>query len=202
MNHEAILYDLDGVIIGRPPVQFSALWKYMFMGNRIYIPPELPSTLNRTEDPARISTFFEATSFYFQSLRSVKSGISEHLGKQTADKFGNTGRPNKTPWVKMTRHTLSKGGVWTQFDDIFFKPVGAKTIESKGVAIAQTCEAYEVVTHIDDNPADVLGLAKFFPNVQFIIVSDRSTGILMSRVELREYPNVKRVALLSQEPIH
>jgi len=195
---EAYSFDLDGVIIARPPIQVGALREFFLRGGAIYEPPENIPEVHRSTSRGLILSPIEAISYYFHSKRQVVPGVREFLRSIHADKFGNTGRPAKGVWVDMTRRTLQAGGIFDQFQEIFFKPPGMRTIISKGAAISELREQYGAghVTHYDDNPADVLGLARVFPDVRFVVVQDLSTGILFSRVEMRYYPNVTRVARL------
>lgn len=199
MKEMAESYDLDGVVIDRRPLvgQFGAVRDFLLNGTTIYKPPTIPD-VPRFVQVARVSSSKEAIVLFFHSIRPLKKGVKEFIESSHADKYGNTGRSNKKPWVEMTRRTLSRGGIFEQFEDVFFKPEGIRTIESKGAAIAELRKRYGCVRHYDDNPADVLGLARVFPDVQFIIVQDLTTGLLLSRTEMSEYPNVQRVAVLSQ----
>lgn len=199
MKKEAESYDFDGTVISRKPLvgQFGAVRDFLVRGTAIYEPPTIPDVPRFIQD-ARVSSPKEAVTLFFHSIRPLKKGVKEFIENSDADKYGNTGRSNKKPWVEMTRRTLSRGGILEEFEDVFFKPKGFKTIESKGAAIAQLRKRYENVRHYDDNPADVLGLARVFPDVQFVIVQDLTTGLLLSRTEMSEYPNVQRVAVLSQ----
>ncbi len=190
-------FDLDGVIIGRPGIQAKALWEFSRKGNEIYNPPVHIPHVPRNIRGGVIFSPSEMISFNAHKGRHIIPGVKEFLARRNTNKYGNTGRSNKKSWVEMTRNTLRDGEVLEQFQDIFFKPPGTKTIISKGAGIQQLREQYGYVTHYDDNPADVLGLAAYFPDVDFIIVQDWTTGILFSRIELNNYPNVRRVSQLS-----
>lgn len=202
MRERAESYDLDGVVIDRRPLvgQFGAIGDFLLKGAIIYEPPTIPD-VPRFIREAGVGSPKEAVVLFFHSIRAVKRGVKEFVENSGADKYANTGRSNKRPWVEMTSRVLSRGGILKQFEDVFFKPEGFKTIESKGAAIAELRKRYERVRHYDDNPADVLGLAKVFPDVDFVIVQDLSTGLLLSRTEMSEYPNVQRIAVLSQARI-
>lgn len=197
MRNKAESFDLDGVIIGRPGIQAKALWEFSRRGNEIYTPPDYIPHVPRNIRGGVIFSPSELISFNAHNGRHVVPGVTEFLERRDADIYGNTGRSNKKPWVEMTRNTLRDGEVLAQFQDIFFKPPGTKTIISKGAGIQQLREQYGHVTHYDDNPADVLGLAAYFRDVDFVIVQDWTTGILFSRIEMNNYPNVTRVSKLS-----
>lgn len=197
MRNRAESFDLDGVVIGRQiPIQGGALKGLAQRGVTIYEPPESIPEVPRFTRGGLILSPQEAVSFYFHSRRHIIPGVKEFLESRDTDKFGNTGRSNKKVWVDMTRKTLQDGGILDQFQDIFFKPPGIRTIISKGAGIQQLQQQYQHVTHYDDNPADVLGLATIFPDVKFVVVQDLSTGILFSRIDMESYPNVRRVAQL------
>lgn len=196
MNVEAESYDLDGVVFKRQiPLQFNALKKLLLNGNSIYNPPELPEIFRDVRISDELSVQ-ESLSLYFHSKRPLKSGIVEYMAHRSTVKFGNTGRLNKLAWKEMTLASLQRQGVSQLFEDVFFRYEGIKTIQSKGAVLRMLSEEYPRLTHYDDNPADVLGLAKLLPEVQFVIVQDLSTGMLLSRAEMTEYPNVRRVASL------
>ncbi len=199
MKKEAESYDLDGVTINRRLLvgQLGATKNFLIRGTAIYEPPTIPNVPRFIREEG-VGSPKEVVLLFSHSIRGLKKGVKEFMESSSADKYGNTGRSNKRPWVEMTRKTLSRGGILEGFEDIFFKPKGFKTIESKGAAIAGLRERYEHVRHYDDNPADVLGLARVFPDVEFVIVQDLTTGLLLSRTEMSEYPNVQRVAVLSQ----
>lgn len=80
---------------------------------------------------------------------------------------------------------------------VFSKPNGVSSVESKAVAIIELLKTHQKVVHIDDDPGTVFPLAEMFPNVEFIVVQDFSTGILFSVAERNKYPNVHRVVSLT-----
>lgn len=195
----AISLDLDGVVIQRPPFQLKALIDRHIKrrGARIFTPPAEIPTPNRDPQPGQIKPQ-ELISFLMHSRRSLRPGVEAFLDSQYGtDIFANTGRPTRIPWITMTLRTLIREGVNHRFNDFFFKPDGTRTMISKLAAIAELRQTHAQVTHYDDNPADALPIAAFFPDVQVVIVQDLTTGLLYSRSEAQRYPNVTRVASLN-----
>ena len=132
-------------------------------------------------------------------------GVIDYLWRKPEEVvvFGNTGRPNKRPWINMTYDTLYRGGVDHLFKEIFFRPHGVTGTKGKGAAILSLLEqGYDKVRHTDDDPVVIYSLASFFdqkhyPNVSFVLKQDLSAGILMSRRLAKQYPNVSYIAELS-----
>jgi hypothetical protein len=193
---EAESFDLDGIVIHSPlPFPIDEVSKYFRVRPVNYeSPPIVP--LSREVDETYAMSAKQHIAYGVQSVRSVDLDTWEFLWNRTADVYGNTGRPNKRPWVDMTARTLEKGFVYTRFKNIFFRPAGVTGIESKGAAIAELVKQYDNVTHIDDDPWVIFGLAKVFPRVTFMLVQDLDFGILVSRAEMERFPNVRRVAQL------
>jgi hypothetical protein len=198
MSEQATSLDLDGVIFSRPPIQITAVFGYMLHGNGIYEPVRNLSDMERSVVDEPITSFFEKRSYKTHASRKLAPDAHQFIEQEANERdiYGNTGRRNKKNWVDMTKQTLDDEKVLRFFKDFFFKPKGVRTVESKGAAISQLLKRYKNVKHVDDNPADVLPLAKIFPMVQFFIVQDLTTGLLFSRIEIKEYPNVKRVPRL------
>ena len=190
--------DLDGVIIKRlHPLQLRALAHFLARGSAIYQPPSQIPEIDRSVHNGPLS-LFERILYQIHKGRRVLPGVRQCLDSmmEEADIVANTGRPNKKLWIDLTLETLRNSGVLECFKDFFFTPREIEALLSKAAAIDQLQNKYQEVIHIDDNPADVLPLAKLFPDVRFIIVQDLTAGILFSRVEMGEYPNVQRVATL------
>jgi hypothetical protein len=51
------------------------------------------------------------------------------------------------------------------------------------------------ITHYDDNARTIRRLAGALPDMRFVIVQDLTSGILFSKAEMEQYPNVARIAL-------
>ncbi len=199
MTDRAISLDLDGVVIFRPPIQAGALFNRHIIrrGRRMYNPPDAVPQITRESPLEGQMKPSELVSFLTHCLKWVYPGAKYFIRDQReAHFYGNTGRRNKTPWIQLTRKTLERGGVLERFEDIYFRPEGTRTMLSKLEAIDRLRTRYTQVTHYDDNPADALPIAAFFPDVKVVIVQDLSTGLLYSREEAAKYPNVMRVARL------
>ncbi len=193
---EAESYDLDGVVIRSPlPFPIESVSKHFRVRPVNYEPPPVVPLTRRVEETHAMSAQ-QRIAYAASLVRSVDMDTWQFLWERTADVYGNSGRPNKRPWVDMTVRTLKKGMVYTRFKDIFFRPHGVSGIESKGAAIAELTKKYDHVTHIDDDPWVIFGLAKVFPDVQFTLVQDLDFGILVTNEELQRFPNVRRVAEL------
>ena len=199
MTDRAISLDLDGVVIFRPPVQAGALVNRYIKrrGSGMYSTPDTVPQITRESPAEGQMKPGELVSYLIHCLKWVYPGARNFMkDQQGVDFYGNTGRKNKNPWVQLTRKTLERGGVFERFEDIYFKPEGTRTMLSKLEAIDRLRTRYTQVTHYDDNPADALPIAAFFPDVKVVIVQDLSTGLLYSRQEGARYPNVTRIARL------
>ncbi len=201
-SEAAVSLDLDGVVFKRFPFQFKAIWRRHLLrkGVGIYLPPaEIPEMV-REEVTDRLRPA-ELPNFIVHMVRrvpeEVKSAILSLYGIGF-DIYGNTGRSSRGPWVNMTMASLERHGVLDYFLDVFFKPEGFKTRDSKINAVAKLRERYERVVHFDDNPEDALPMAELFPDVKLVIVQDKSTGLLYSREEALRYHNVTRVITFQQ----
>jgi hypothetical protein len=139
--------------------------------------------------------------FFNKAIHSVDSDLWYYLMNRSADIYGNTGRPNKRPWINMTQDKLLDGNVFVLFKHIYFRPKDVSPIQSKGEAIAQLREHYDHVTHYDVDPWVVFGLAKVFPDVSFTLVETLHSGLFVSRAEMNRFPNVRRVAQLEHEAL-
>lgn len=193
---EAESFDLDGIVIPSTiPFQFDAVSKYFREGPVNYKPPVIVPLCREVEETYAMS-IKQTIAYFVQSIHSVDRDMWQFLWSRTADVYGNTGRPNKRPWVNMTVRTLEDGFVFQRFKKIFFRPEGVSGIQSKGAAIAELADEYDHVTHYDDDPWVIFGLAKVFPRVTFTLVQDLNFGTLVSYEEMKRFPNVRRVAQL------
>lgn len=190
----ALSLDLDGVIFPRIPVQWKALLHYAMKGRAIYQPPKLVGFIDRPplDDPPGP---IERRLLAIHRRRRIPQDVVDTLSNTGgATICGNTGRPNREAWVAMTIEALLRDGALGYFEDIYFRPHGLITVESKAAVVGYLRQRYPRVIHFDDNPADALPIAACFPDVDVIIVQDLTTGLLYSRREAQRYPNVRRVA--------
>src|SRR3990167_8941607 len=111
MAERALSLDFDGVVFPRIPIQTNAVWSYLRRGSRIYAPPdELPVVERKLQD-GRLR-FSERPSFLMHKLRSVPLDVRLAIGDLVDfDVYGNTGRPNRKPWVDLTMEALEKAGI-------------------------------------------------------------------------------------------
>lgn len=189
-------YDLDGLIISGPvPFQFDVVLKHYHIDPLEYVPPEIPP-LQKDADTSRPMTPKELVNYGIQAAARVESDMWQYLWDRKSDVFGNTGRPNKQPWIHLTRRTLEQGYVFSRFKDIYYRPDGMSGVQSKGAAIRELSGIYDHVTHFDDDPWVIFGLAKIFPDVTFVLVQELKGGLLFSREETERFPNVRRIAQL------
>lgn len=190
----ALSLDLDGVVFPRIPVQWKALFHYAMKGRAIYQPPELVEFVDRpplNDPPGLIESGLLAIHRKRKVPRDVIDTFADTGGITIC---GNTGRPNSEAWVAMTIEALLRDGVLGYFENVYFRPQGLSTRESKATVVDHLRQQYPRVIHFDDNPADALPIAACFPDVKVVIVQDLTTGLLYSRREAQRYPNVRRVA--------
>ncbi|MBI4097132.1 MAG: hypothetical protein HY428_01835 [Candidatus Levybacteria bacterium] len=192
---QAVSLDLDGVVFGgRIPIQTAVFtpWKY----NRPFVPEHKQVTLADRVVMSDTLSPIEWLELQLHARRSVKPEFAAIVERMQADAiFGNTGRPNHEQMVKLTREKLQEAGIAGYFRDIYFKPDGVRSEESKYWALTELVERGFDVVHYDDNARTVKLLAGALPHVRFVIVGDLSSGLLFSRREMESYPNVARIAV-------
>ena len=188
--------DFDGVLFPRIPAQLDAFRPWTWNH-----PLELPLSrgMDFTNPPVRTGelTKKEERELRSHSKRNVKPEAVEFVHNLEADiKVGNTGRSNTQQMVEMTRERLNTAGLLTDFNRIRFKPKGMSSDESKywGLADLQLMGVEDAV-HYDDNALLQKKLAKLFPKMRFVVVQDLSSGVLFSKAEMAEYPNVARIGI-------
>ncbi|MEK7570725.1 MAG: hypothetical protein AAB553_00490 [Patescibacteria group bacterium] len=114
------------------------------------------------------------------------------------DNFGNTGRVNKRIWVDMSYATLVAGKIADLFEDTFYTPLDMPAAVSKAVGIKELRQHYSEVSHFDDDPRTVAYLATLFPEVTIYLLQYGSTGLLYSKAELDQLPNLRRIGMLQK----
>lgn len=190
MSKEVDSLDIDGLLVTRPvPIQGDSLWRYARKGVAMYDRILSIPDVDRTVQAVHKLPMKEAVSYFFHQGRDLKPGALEFIRKRESTKFGNTGRKNRPHMVELTWDQLSSQGI-DQLEDIYFTPPGMENLISKGAAINTLRQHYTHITHYDDDPYTLLLLARHFPDVDFVLVEDHSTAILLARVDLSEYPNV------------
>ncbi|MBU1000082.1 hypothetical protein KKE78_01630 [Patescibacteria group bacterium] len=192
---EALVLDLDGVVILRPPYQAKATADYKRQGLELYAAPTNLVQITREIRQSGLG-LGELGAFVFNTMRWVYPDVSRSLSQiKGIDIYGNTGRSNKEAWVAMTKWQLRMGGVEDRFQDVFFKPKDVETRDSKLGNVAFLLERYSRVRCVDDNPADLLPILNKFPEqVEGVLMEDRSTKQLLARVDRKHYPNLTVVS--------
>lgn len=188
----AELYTLGGVVFSNnDPFSFDAVSTYSHQDPLLYIAPPIPS-LDRTPETTWYMSPKQLAEYATQSFNSVKADSLYYLwGREGVDVYGNTGRPNKHSWRKLTEHTIEQGHLGARFVDIFYCPRDVSGIVSKGEAIIRMLEKYDNVTHYDNNPWVIFGLARVLPRAQFVLVQGLSSGVLYTQDQVGQFGNVK-----------
>ncbi len=190
MSKEADSFDIDGLLVTRPiTIQGDSLWRYARHGVAMYNRKLTIPDIDRTVVTGQRLPMKEVVSYYFHRGRDLKPGALEYIRRRESAKFGNTGRKNRPHMVNLTWDQLTSQGI-DQLEDIYFTPPGTENLISKGAAINSLLQEYSHVTHYDDDPYTLLLLARHFPAVDFVLVQDHSTALLLAKVDLSEYPNV------------
>ncbi|MDP2632280.1 MAG: hypothetical protein Q8P25_00965 [Candidatus Curtissbacteria bacterium] len=197
MNERALSIDFDGVIFARIPFQWGAIPRLISKKPLDFSPPDVPRIERMVA--ARTLTLKEKLNLSRHRL-PIKEDVADEIPyfSKTMDIYGNTGRLSHFLWTEKTRRALEKAGILKYFENIFYKPDGVETVASKLEAVGRLRETYPQVTHVDDNPRDAIPIALRFPDVQVVILQDRSTGLFVSMNELQQYPNVRRILKIGE----
>lgn len=208
LNPKARVFDFDDTIIGREGI--TRLLGLVVGRIRPHRPLDLTTDdvsqlqLNHGRIAIPISNLKERISFEFHARRNVYSSVAYEFERMVADGtdiYGNTGRSHKGDWVDMTEETLQRGKIAEYFRGVFYTPDGVRTAVSKAHAILKLREQYEEVEFDDDDPRTARFVAKLFPDVKVNLVQHGLTGLLVSRSELDNLPNLRRVAVLSSRQL-
>lgn len=185
-------YSFDGVIFSNPnPFSFESVAKIFREDPLHYTAPPLFPVDRRLEETLIMSPK-QIAEYVSQSFSSVMPDAWHYLWmRENTDVYGNTGRPYKLPWVQLTERTIEQGNLRTRFKDIFYRPKDVSGIQSKGEAILRLLETYNVVTHYDNNPWIIFGLARAIPEAKFVLVQSQNTGTLYSQDQANEFGNVR-----------
>ena len=97
--------------------------------------------------------------------------------------------------VSVTEIRLEEGGVKYLFDDIKFKPEGMSSDEGKYWRFVVIKKNGGRFRHYDDNAKFIKDMAPLFPDDEFVIVEDLTSGLLFSKKEMDKNPNVTRIAI-------
>jgi hypothetical protein len=197
-ERSAVSFDIDGVLVKRPiRAQSVALkpWDY----NKP-LSPDLKHPIyraDRTPQDHSLS-FMEHRELQFITKRSVIPKATEIIESIQADIIiGNTGRSNSQEMVNLTNEQLRDGKIFDKLEYVNFKPDGVSPDESKYWTLMELQEmGYADITHYDDNAMTIRRLTLLLPKMKFVIVQDLTSGILFSRKEMKNFPNVTRIAKL------
>ncbi len=188
----AELYTLDGVVFtNHDPFTIETVAKYFRQDPLVYTAPPIQSLDRTPEDTWRMSPK-QLTQYVSQSFSTVIPDSMYYLwGRDGVDVYGNTGRPNKLPWINLTTRTIAEGHLSARFVDVFYRPRDVSGIMSKGEAILRLLDKYEKVTHYDNNPWVIFGLARAIPRAHFVLVQGLNSGVLFSQEQADLFGNVK-----------
>lgn len=197
---EALILDLDGVIIWRPGYQTKATADYRKEGPNIYIPPSHVLDLDQ-QIVSKSLNLKDAGAFVWHHMRWVYPDVAKTLKQiEGVPIFGNTGRFDHRTWRYMTELFLRMGGIPVgTFQEIHYRPKGIGTLDSKIAFVGHKLKTYNQVRVIDDNPADLLPILNQFGNrVEGVLMEDYSTDFLLSEVNMEDYPTMRKVKRFRQ----
>lgn len=192
---QALILDLDGVVIWRPPYQKDATANYRKEGLNIYTPPQDISNLKRQICNQKLS-LKDWGFFLFHTMRFVYPDVADTLPQiKWVEKFGSTGRFDNPSWVWLTELQLKLGRIPpSTFCEIHYRPKGISTRDSKLGYAGEILKMYQKIRVVDDNPADLLPiLRKFGDRVDGVLIEDRSTNYLLAEIDRRDYPTLRVV---------
>ncbi|TSC88322.1 MAG: hypothetical protein G01um10147_227 [Microgenomates group bacterium Gr01-1014_7] len=201
-----LLTDLDGVVFWRIPAQKAGLTLNGTNCLEHYLQPVNDLSFNgRIDDLLSPETVLKALRHLLVPVFPDVKNVLRELHENRIKIMGNTGRYNDCAMVSATNVSLALNGVSDCFQDILFRPYGFTTAESKDAgfryATLHVAPEQEIIA-VDDNPLDLLPLARKHPNGRFVLIRDLTTDRLLRGVNLEEdFPNVQvhptlRAALL------
>ncbi|OGH21665.1 MAG: hypothetical protein A2958_00375 [Candidatus Levybacteria bacterium RIFCSPLOWO2_01_FULL_38_13] len=203
MKKEAALSaDLDGVVIGGPTPYLKTLGKRVVLGRRIFEPPKNIDFHTGTESASPINVPLNPYEWVLLKVLARRRvtpqarKLLEEVYGSGIDIFGVTGRPNTQRWIKETLRTLEDGEVMPFFQDVLFRPKHVNAETGKLIHVQRLVDGYKQVAVIEDNPVEGLMIARAFPQTSVFIVQSLTGGMLFSRKESQDYPNVRRIASL------
>lgn len=203
---KARVFDFDDTIIEREEAT-----RIMGLVSEIIRPHNIPNlslekiaqlNLNHGRVDGIVRGAKERIALVAHARRKVYPGVREELDRlatEGTDIYGNTGRSHRGPWVDVTEETLHRGGVLGYFKDIAFTPDGVKTAVSKVHRLAQLTQLYDEVEFDEDDPRTVRFVAERLPSVKINWIQYGATGLLVSRQEVEQFPNVRRVAVFGKK---
>lgn len=200
MKEIAIALDLDGVVVGRPMPHLFSVARKLLPSSSVFDPKLLDISLKHLPSSSIAEGPLGRVLLEMVKRRKVSPKVRGQIAtiaKTSIDIYGNTARPNTSPWVSATLKTLRDGEVLPYFKDVFFKPEGVPSEVGKIANVRELLKRYNQVTVVEDNPVEGLAIARAFPSrVKVYIVQSLTAGVLFSREEMLKVPNARRVASL------
>lgn len=190
----ALVLDIDGVVNWRIPFQYAGLpiiGQHNARKYSAYI-GEVPVDTGPADDLISLRNLVSVWRHYIAPVFPDVTRVIKGLDMQTAV-FGNTGREKELNMVRATWDSLDMAGIDSRFREIYFKPVGQKTVEHKLAVTKKIAEKYgeENIVVADDNPFDLLPQAARLPTARFILIKDYTTNKLLKGIDMsKHYPNV------------
>lgn len=194
-EHRVVVLDLDGVVNWRIPAQKAGIPLIGKHDPRRYT---TPVEIYQTQDVdlnghISFKSVFSGTRHLMAPVFPDVAKLIKGLDDTTI--YGSTGRPNEKPMVYATGHSLEFAGTLDKFDYIYFRPKGYTTTEAKVAALADIRRWWddEQIEVVDDNPGDLLPMARTFPKIRrFNLIRDFTTNRLLKGIDLeKDFPNVK-----------
>lgn len=198
-----LLTDLDGVVFWRIPAQKAGI---PLFGHSDHINYDLPKTVVSSVN-GEVDKSFNPL-YIFHALRhliapafpDVISLFSELQNIYGVSIYGHTGRHNNTPLTLATILSLEFAGISKNMNGLNFRQKGRTTLESKTSSLLWTTQniaSPEEIVVADDNPMDLLPMAKLFREARFVLIKDLTTNRLLRGVNLEEdFPNVTLASTL------
>lgn len=195
---------IDGVIFERFPMQMPEVFKRIFTPSKynLSFTPRFAQAPQERWPQEEINPKQEKEALSY-GKRRVRNGAREFLIGLSNEDFeivGNTERHNDSSMINVTKARLSMGDVSSFFKKIRFRLDGISPNESKYWFFKTLEEKGIKFCHYDDDAQFIRQMATLFPNDEFVIVENLTSGLLFSRKEMKEYRNVKRVSIRSHKP--
>lgn len=194
-EHRVIVLDLDGVVNWRIPAQKAGV---PIIGRhdptRYFTPIDIrPTEWIDLEGHVTIKGYYDGVRHLAAPVFPDVIKVIKSLEETTL--YGSTGRHYEKLMVYATYISLNIAGISKSFDNIYFRKQDYTTTEAKVAALADIKRWWddEQIEVVDDNPADLLPMARTFPNIRrFHLIQDWTTKRLLRGVDLvKDFPNVK-----------
>lgn len=195
----ALVLDLDGVVNWRIPIQKAGV---PFLGHPkdredLLKPIQIFPTQRESQD-GRLTpkSIYDAARHLVTPVFPDVARVIRSLDRKFI--FGNTGRLNNEVMILSTVISLTWAKIFDKFDDIYFRPRGYTTVQSKVAGIADIRKQFydNEILVADDNPEDLIPEAVTFPNITFLLIKDLTTKRLIRGINLKNLPNVHPVPTL------